>query len=99
MHRRLVADAARKLRISEQGVFVRALITNRQLDSTHITETAINHHSDYMATGNAPQYVQDYCLDCLNESRKQRRALATRVMATDPEVSLAGASVNEEDGA
>lgn len=91
MHRRLVADCARKLSITEQGVFVRALITNRQLDSTHITETAVNHYEDYKVTGNAPEYVQDYCLDKLNESRKQRRALATRVMASDPAVSLVSA--------
>jgi len=93
-HARLVKDAALSMRVSEHSVFVKALISRRGLDCSHIVETATNMYTEFLATGRAPEFVQDFALTCIQTRRRvlaRRQAEIKQATLQDPCVSLVDA--------
>jgi len=74
-HKRLIKDAAASMQVSEHSVFVNALILKRGLDCSHIIEVATSMYNNFLATGKAPEFVQDFALTRI---QARRRVLAKR---------------------
>lgn len=82
MHRQLIADAADCMSLSERGLFIVGLQLKRGMRSDAIANTAGNDYDQFVQTGLAPPYMQDFCIDRINAERNRVKLKATKMSAS-----------------
>lgn len=77
-HWTLLADAEGASGLTGRQLFMEALFKKRGMRSEAIRQTAVTDFTMFATNGNAPDYVQNFCIDKINQERNRKAGKALK---------------------